>query len=202
MPLAPARPCRSRKGCTTTTRDGWCDACRPVMRKAQDDSEARRESHRFLARKAWRQGTRAAVLERDPVCVRCKSRFSTIGAHKIPRERCEKVMAAMLALPEGSHDGVRIAAINRALTPGFKVVQDLHPTNRAEHNRPDCPPTTLAFQSLKDKAWRPLFLKPLALIAQGWDLRLDIDNVEGVCKPCHDLESGGQGAAKRGLPWR
>jgi hypothetical protein len=97
-------------------------------------------------------------------------------------------MAAMRDIRPGTNDGYTIAAINRALAAGYRVYEF------GDYG----PPVLLEFQAFdpEAKSWRPLFRKSLSLIRDGWDLRLDEANVEGTCKPCHDRESGGQGAAK------
>lgn len=192
-PLAPARPCRCRRcGGLTTHPSGYTAACRPVAQQAADNTEKRRASHNFLSCAAWRK-LRKRILARDPVCKKCGRELATVGAHLIPRDRCEAVGAAMPGLQDRG-DAHVITAINRALTPGWRVMQEpdsvllFQVLAHLGGDRPWSPVETLS--------WRPLFRRPLALIREGWDLRLDEENVEGWCKRCHDPESGALGAEK------
>lgn len=84
MPMAPPRPCRNRScGKTTTTKDGWCDRCRPVERARANVSTperiARQRHYHTKAHQAWRR----EVLSRDPVCVVCHDALSTHADHKL-----------------------------------------------------------------------------------------------------------------------
>jgi 5-methylcytosine-specific restriction endonuclease McrA len=169
------------------------------MRKAQDDTEQRREHHRFYAGKRW-TALRAEVGRRDIFCQRCGEPLGKhwAGAHKIPRETCVRLKAAMDAMTEQglpANHWKRLPAIAQILAPDFKVALEDGAVLMFFRAKPlpGTPPSWVRAKAGETE----LFRHPLALIADGWDLALDADNVEALDKPCHDRETGRETMAKR-----
>lgn len=176
MPYAPARPCRNRScPSTTTARDGYCDTCRPKVRKAFDSQPHRREHHAFYASKAWR-ACRAAVLARDPVCKECESALSTIGAHKAP---ARMMLDLQSSVPLGtSATDAEILKACTLIARGYGHLCKMHGDG------------VLFWPEGRPRPAGRLFFAELSKLRIGWPFALDEDAVEGWCKPCHDADSG------------
>jgi 5-methylcytosine-specific restriction protein A len=80
VPYAPKKPC-AHPGCGQLVPRGRCDAHKKEKRARLDEDAYRMLAHAFYKGKPWK-ATREQVLMRDPVCVRCNRRPSSIGAHK------------------------------------------------------------------------------------------------------------------------
>jgi 5-methylcytosine-specific restriction protein A len=88
VPGLPKRACRGH-GCAALvdSRDGWCDACRPEYRRAQDE---RRGSSRARGYdRAWEK-VRALKVALNPLCERCEARGLVVPVaevhHVVPIE--------------------------------------------------------------------------------------------------------------------
>ena len=84
MAMKPARPCR-KPGCCQLTRDGWCDAHRPVP---QHQRRISAEWHAWYGLPLWKYELRPRQLAREPFCRECARRGlrvrATVVDHIVP----------------------------------------------------------------------------------------------------------------------
>lgn len=83
--LAPPSSCRTPECGRLAFQGGYCEKCaKPAVdpNKPIDKHEHHREWKKLYLTTRWRK-LRDLILRRDPVCMECKRRASTIADHKI-----------------------------------------------------------------------------------------------------------------------